>query len=136
MTAKATLERNAKIRSLTEQVSQFDMSNPVHVAHYNDLKGVFGELAAIMLISQDVTQAARQGMWPSDHDGVAGLEITDPGAIASHPGWEGRNRAVRHGEVARYFIIDPEADTKVGGRVIAMFTREQTVPAYTQPKAE
>lgn len=132
MTTRAALERTAKIRSLTEQVSHFDMSNPVHVAHYNALKPAFGELAAIMLISQDVARSIDEGAdWNYDE---SSLELTDPGAIASHPGWRARNRVVRHGETARYTIIDPEADTKVGGRVVPMFTRDQTVPAYAQPE--
>lgn len=123
----ATARRNEKITSLTEQVAHFDMSNPVHRAHYLALREVFVELAAVMLVSQDVAMNAR-------HRGGNDLDLTDPGAIASHPGWKARNRVVRHSETARYYIIDPEADTQVGGRLIAMFTRDQTVPAYAQPE--
>lgn len=119
------VEREAQIRRLTKQVENFDMGNPVHRAHYVALAAEYGELAAIMLVSQDVALNAR-------HNGGGDLALTDPGEIASHPGWRKRNRVVRHGSVARYSIIDPEADTKVGGRVIPMFTRDQTVPAYTQ----
>ena len=124
MTAQAKLERDATLRSLTEAVQYFDPSNPVHLAHYNQLKGAFGEMGAACLVSQDAARYA---------DGYD-LELTDPGAIASHPGWASRNRAVRHGETAKYTIFDFDADTKVGGRVIRMFTRDQTVPAYMQPE--
>lgn len=131
MTPKAAT-RNATIRSLTDQVGYFDMGNPVHRAHYLALAAEFGELAAIMLVSQDAARAAKAMDWPSDHNGVTGLELTDPGAIASHPGWKARNRVVRHGAHPRYTIINPDAETQVGGRVIPMFTRDQTVPAYAQ----
>lgn len=122
--------RNEKIRNLTGQVENFDMSNPVHRAHYVALEAVYGELAAVMLVSQD---AARQAY--AEDCGVyggTGLELTDPGEIATYIGWTHRNRVVRHGEKAWYYIIDPDAETKVGGQLVAMFTRDQTVPAHTQ----
>lgn len=120
--------RDQKVRNLTGQVENFDMSNPIHRAHYVALAAEYGELAAIMLVSQDAANAG-QGL---PHFVRAELELTDPGAVATYIGWTHRNRVVRHGEEARYWIIDPEADTKVGGRLVAMFTRDQTVPAYAQ----
>jgi hypothetical protein len=118
---KATAQREARLRTPTEMVAAFDPSNPIHVAHYNALKGVFGEIGAAMLVSQDAATS-----------GGAGLELTDPGQINSHAGWRKLNRAVRHGSTSYYTIFDFAADTQVGGRIIAMFTRDQTVPSYTQ----
>lgn len=120
-----TRERETRIRSLTELVAHFDPTNPVHAAHYNSLKSVFGEMAAAMLVSQDVAQNARRG-------GGMDLELTDPGAIGSHPYWKSQNRVVIHGSVARYTVFDFDAETKAGGRLVPMFTRDQTVPAYAQ----
>lgn len=132
---KATAERNATIQTLTEQVSHFRMDNPTHRAHYLALREEFGELAAIMLVSQDAARVAGLARIVGAEDPEAiglGLELTDPGAVATYIGWTKRNRVVRHGEESRYWIIDPDADTKVGGRIIAMFTRDQVVPAYAQ----
>lgn len=137
---KAAAERNATISSLIHQVDQyFRMDNPVHRTHYLALRETYGELAAIMLVSQDAAHAANAArILGVPEDTLArhgqGLELTDPGAIASHPGWKARNRVVRHGETAHYFIVNPEAETKVGGRITGMFTREQTVPVYAQPE--
>jgi hypothetical protein len=158
MIEMTTTSRDARLRSLTDRVAYFDPSNPVHLAHYNALKVEFGEMAAAMLVSQDAAYAVELPEWtrgaPKEGDRIrshatgnvkewrngswsyvhAGLELTDPGQIASHPGWKARNRVVRHGEVARYTIFDFDADTKAGGRLVPMFVREQTVPAYAQPE--
>lgn len=119
---KAQAQREDKLRSLTDQIRYFDPSNPIHLAHYNALKVEFGEMAAAMLVSQDAALTAQ------DYQ----MELTDPGEIASHPGWRALNRVVRHGEKARYTIFDFDADTKAGGRIVRLFTRDQTVPAYAQ----
>lgn len=127
---KAKAQRDSRLRSLTEMVQHFDPSNGTHLAHYNALKVAFGEMGAAMLVSQDAAQNTGAGRLSL----VAGLELTDPGAINSHPGWRKLNRIVRHGEVSRYTMFDFDADTQVGGRLIPMFTRDQTVPAYRQPE--
>ena len=123
---RATAGREAKIRSLTDQVGWFDPSNPVHTAHWANLSETFGELAAAMLVSQDAAYAA------NERDDYSALELTDAGQINTHPGWRKLNRVVKHDSVARYSIFDPKAETKVGGRLVPMFTRDQTVPAYMQ----
>lgn len=128
MTARTVLDRDARLRSLTDQVGHFDPSNPVHMAHFAALEPAFGELGAAMLVSQD----AAQNTGPGRATLVQGLELTDPGEIASHPGWTARNRVVRHGEKSRYVIFDWDAETKAGGRLVPMFTRDQTIPAYRQ----
>lgn len=133
----AAQARETKLRTLTDQVGYFDPSNPVHLAHYNALKVVFGEMAAAMLVSQDAARVAQLQNHVIEDFGTVpaeGLELTDPGEIASHPGWKARNRVVRHGEKAHYTIFNFDADTKAGGRVVPMFTRDQTVPAYAQPE--
>jgi len=121
--ARTRVARDARLRSLTDQVGHFDPSNPIHMAHFTALEKAFGELGAAMLVSQDAATS-----------GGAGLELTDPGQIASHPGWKALNRVVRHGEVSRYVIFAWDVDTKVGGRLVPLFTRDQTVPAYAQPE--
>lgn len=133
-----TAQRNAKLRSLTEMVASFDPSDPVHFAHFQSLKVAFGEIGAAMLVSQDAARAASAALTSAAFSGkgveeiTPTLELTDPGAIGSHPHWRKLNRVVRHGEKARYTMFDFDADTKVGGRLIPMFTRDQTVPAYAQ----
>lgn len=131
---KAEARRYEKVRSLTSLVEHFDMGNPVHRAHYLALRKVYGDLGAIMLVSQDVAEAKEAAAVSHNPELANWLALTDPGEIASHPGWRQRNRVVRHGEEARYWIIDPEDETKAGGRITAMFTRAQTVPAFAQPE--
>jgi hypothetical protein len=114
---KAVVAREARLRSFTDQVSRFDPTNAVHMAHFNALKDRFGELGAAMLVSQDATQNYADQ-----------LEITDAGEVETHPGWRSRNRVVRHGSKSRYSIYDFEND-----RIVPLFLREQTVPAYSQP---
>lgn len=118
MTAKATVAREARLRSFTDQVQYFDPTNSVHLAHFQALKGRFGEMGAAMLVSQDATQN-----WGGK------LELTDVGAVETHPGWKRLNRVVRHGSTSRYTIYDFDND-----RIVPLFTREQTVPAYEQPE--
>jgi hypothetical protein len=123
-------KRDETLRSLTDMVKHFDPSNAVQRAHFLTLAETFGEMWAAMLVSQDVHHAAADpGRFGAGH-----LELTDAGAINSYVGWTKANRVVRHGSVARYTVFDFEADTKVGGRVVKMFTRDQTVPAYAQPE--
>ena len=129
MTARTVQERDARLRGLTDQVAYFDPSNPIHMAHFAALEQVFGELGAAMLVSQDAAQAA-EILRSTGVDG--GLVLTDPGQIASHPGWRALNRVVRHGEKSRYVIFAWDAETKAGGRLVPLFTRDQTVPAYAQ----
>jgi hypothetical protein len=131
MTTKAKAQRDSRLRSLTEMVQHFDPSNGTHLAHYNALKVAFGEMGAAMLVSQDAAGSLAQGIASGE---IGYLELTDPGAINSHPGWRKLNRVVRHGEVSRYTMFDFDADTQVGGRLIPMFTRDQTVPAFHQPE--
>jgi hypothetical protein len=120
---KATAEREARLRSFTNQVRHFDPTNPVHLAHFMALKGRFGEMGAAMLVSQD---AAYQETYPNMRDG---LELTDAGHVETHPGWRKLNRVVRHGEKSRYSIYEFDND-----RIVPLFTRDQTVPAYAQPE--
>lgn len=122
MTNAATARRENRIRSLTELVQYFDPTQDVHVAHWKALRIKFGELNAAMIVSQDAAQHTLDG----------DLELTDPGAINTHPGWAKLNRAVIHGSTSRYTIYDFDAGTKVGGRLVPLFTRDQTVPAHEQ----
>lgn len=122
--AKATAQREARLRSFTDQVSWFNPSDPVHLAHFNALKGRFGEMGAAMLVSQDAN-ASTTDPWRNTGE----LELTDAGAIETHPGWRKHNRVVRHGSKSRYTIYDFDND-----RIVPLFTRDQTVPAYAQPE--
>jgi hypothetical protein len=123
MTSTATAKREQRIRTLTELVQYFDPTNSVHLAHFKTLRERFGELWAAMIVSQD---AARDSL------GGDRLEVTDPGEINSHAGWSKLNRVVRHGSKSAYTVFDFDAETNVGGRIIPLFTRDQTVPAYEQ----
>lgn len=120
---KATAERDARLRSFTDQVGYFDPTNPIHLAHFNALKGRFGEMGAAMLVSQDANLN-----FPNDSASL-GMELTDAGAVETHPGWRRLNRVVRHGSKSRYSIYDFDRD-----RIVPLFTRDQTVPAYAQPE--
>lgn len=110
--------RSRRLRSLTETLGAFDYGDETQLEHFHVLSQKFGELAAISLVSQDV-----------EHNG-ANLELTDGGAIDTWPGWGHLNRVVRHGEVSRYTIFDATR-----GHLIALFTRDQTVPTWAQPEA-
>lgn len=116
-------EREQSLRDLTAYVGLFDPNDRVQSAHYASLSKRFGSLWAAMLVGQDVAD-----------NGLDQMALTDPGEINSWSGWREQNRVVKHGQKARYYVYDFEADTKVGGRVIKMFTRDQTVPAYAQPE--
>lgn len=120
MTTATKQHRDNVLRDLTATVQHFDPSHPRHIAHFNALRPAFGDLGAAALVSQD---AARNGTM---------LELTDPGAVASHAGWAKLNRVVKHGSKSEYVIFDFDAETKVGGRIVRLFTREQTVPSYMQ----
>jgi hypothetical protein len=126
-----TVDREELLVELTDLVKHFDFTNRIHLDHWFLLSKEFGETAAMMLVSQDAAWSAAGGIQPHE---VGYMELTDPGEIASWAGWKARNRVVRHGETAKYVIFDAKADTKVGGRVVKMFTRDQTVPAYAQPE--
>lgn len=115
--------RETTLRNLTDLVGFFDPNSKVQRAHFLALTKRFGEMWAAMLVSQDVAA-----------NGEHRLELTDPGAVNSWSGWREVNRVVRHGEEARYTVFDFAADTKVGGRLIKMFTRDQTIPGYLQPE--
>lgn len=128
MTSKATATREARLRSLTEQVGKFDVTNPVHLAHFLSLKSRFGEMGAAALVAQDAARVADLKASFSSEVGI-GLELTDPGMIETHPGWTRFNRVVAHGSTSRYWIYDFEGD-----RIVPLFTRDQTVPAYAQPE--
>ncbi len=125
MTTKQVAAREARLRGLTEQVGRFDPTNPVHLAHFLALKPRFGEMGAAALVAQDVTYATQAAL--ADPGVAYGLELTDPGAIETHPGWRKLNRVVRHGEKSHFWIYDFEGD-----RIVPLFTRDQTVPAYAQ----
>jgi hypothetical protein len=115
----AATARKARVDGvLRDAVEYFEPGNPVHLAHFGALAPVFGDFAAAMIVSQDAQLNPR-----------GALKVTDPGEISSHPGWAARNRAVVHGEKARYEIYDVAKD-----RIVPLFTRDQTVPAYVQPE--
>jgi hypothetical protein len=120
MTAK-TAEREQSLRELTAFVGLFDPNSKVQKAHFQALAKQFGDFWAAMLVGQDVADS-----------GLGQLQLTDPGEINTWAGWREVNRVVRHGAKARFYVYDFDADTKVGGRVLKMFTRGQTVPAYSQ----
>ena len=122
MANTATVKRETRIRSLTELVQYFDPTNAVHLAHFKSLRDRFGELWAAMIVSQD---AAR-------HSLDNALELTDPGSLNTHAGWRKLNRVVVHGSKSAYTVFDFDAETSVGGRIVPLFTRDQTVPAYAQ----
>lgn len=113
---QATAAREARLRSLTDQVVYFDPSDRLHLAHFNALRGEFGDLGAAMLVSQDARLHFN-----------GKLELTDSGHVGTWAGWRQRNRMVRHGETSRYTVYDFDA-----GRIVPLFTRDQTVPAYAQ----
>lgn len=119
----AAENREATLKSLTDLVGYFNPNDPIQRAHYLALAKEFGQMWAAMLVSQDVA-----------FHGPSELELTDPGEINTWVGWTKLNRVVRHGEQADYTAFDFEANTKIGGRVVKMFTRDQTVPAYEQPE--
>jgi len=121
---KATVAREARLRSFTDQVGYFDPSNPVHLAHFQALKGRFGEMGAAMLVSQDAALNTGPGRATLEN----GLRLTDAGEVETHPGWKRHNRVVLHGSESRYSIYDFDND-----RIVPLFTRDQTVPAYAQP---
>lgn len=119
MTTNARTEaRNERLRSLTDEVKHFDPSNPVHLAHFNALREHFGDLNAAMIVSQDAAISVDNRLW-----------ITDSGEIASWAGWQARNRVVIHGSTSAFTIYDFD-----GNRIIPLFVRNQTVPAYAQPE--
>lgn len=122
MANATTVKREARIRSLTELVQYFDPNNAVHLAHFKALRARFGELWAAMIVSQDAAQHTLDGE----------LELTDPGSLDTHAGWRKLNRVVIHGSTSRFTVFDFDAETNVGGRIVPLFTRDQTTPLYKQ----